>query len=132
MYYWKFLSAIFRQERHCNYANEAVNLLTQTIGLSPMKVSEIKWSWTVTTTGRVGKNIPVDLHMEHLNRTLKIMMYNLGSNISPNSVKRSSKTLSTIEQACARFREKLILCIQKKLPFCSYHQKKIFLKSKSS
>ena len=52
MCYWKFLSAIFRQERHCNYANEAVNLITQTMVLSPRKVSEIKWSRTVITTGR--------------------------------------------------------------------------------
>ena len=60
-----FLSDIFRQERHYNYANEAVNLLTQTIMVSPRKVSEIKQSHAVNTTGRVGKNIPVDLHMEH-------------------------------------------------------------------
>jgi len=87
----------FDKKGHYNYADEAVNLLTQTIVLSPRKVSEIKRSWTVNTTGRVGKNIPVDLHMEHSNRRLKIMMRNLGSNISPNSVKHSSKTLGTIE-----------------------------------
>ena len=99
------MAAIFRQEKHYNYANEAVNLMVQTILLSPRKVSEMKWSRTVNTTGQIGKNIPVDLHMEHLNRRVKIMMRNLGSNITPNAVQRGSKTLGTIEEACLRFRE---------------------------
>ena len=40
----------------------------------------------MNTSGRTGKNIPVDLHMEHLNRRLKIMIKKLGSNISPATV----------------------------------------------
>ena len=79
--YWKFLLAIFRAEKHYNYANEGFNLLAQTVLLSPRQVSEIIWSRTVNTAGMKGKNIPVDLHMEHLNRRLKIMLRNLGSNI---------------------------------------------------
>ena len=96
--YWKFMAAIFCQERHYNYANEAVNLLTQTLLLSPRQVYKIKSGRTVNSTGRIGRNIPVDLHMEHLNRRLKIMMRNFGSNITPKTVQRSSKTLGTINR----------------------------------
>ena len=37
------MAAIFRKEKYYNYANEAINLLAQTILLSPRKVSDIKW-----------------------------------------------------------------------------------------
>jgi len=91
------MAAIFRQERHYNYANKAVNLLMQTLLLSPRQVCEIKWSRTVNTTGRIDRNIPVDLYMEHLNRRLKIIMRNLESNISPKTVQRAAKALGTID-----------------------------------
>ena len=45
--YWKLLAVIFRQEKHYNYSNEAVNLVMQTLLLSPRQVSELKWSRTV-------------------------------------------------------------------------------------
>ena len=83
--YWKFLIVVFKSENHYNYANEGFNFLAQTMLLSPRKVSELKWSRTVNTSGTKGKNILVDLHMEHLNRRLKIMLRNLGSNHAPNS-----------------------------------------------
>ena len=100
MRHWKFLAAIFRQQRHYNYANEGFNLLAQMTLLSPRQATEIKWNRTVNTSGRKGKNVPVDLHMEHLNRKLKIMMQNLGSNITPTTVKRSAKALGIIEHVC--------------------------------
>lgn len=39
MRHWKFLAAIFRQERHYNYANEGFNLLAQITLLSPRQAS---------------------------------------------------------------------------------------------
>ena len=72
--YWKFLIPIFRQEKYYNYCNEGFLFLAQTLLLSPIEVHDITWNRTVNTSGRVGKNIPVDLHMEHLNRRLKIMI----------------------------------------------------------
>ena len=75
--------------------------------LSPRQVREIKWNRTINTTGRKGKNIPVDLHLEHLNRRLKIMMRNLGSNITPATVARSAKALGIIEQVCSQFSQEI-------------------------
>lgn len=41
--------------------------------------------------GRLGCNIPVDLHMEHLNRRLKCMMRNLGSKHTSISYSQNCK-----------------------------------------
>ena len=101
--YWKFLLPIFRQEKHYNYANEAFLLIVQTLLLSPRQICDIKWNRAVDTTGRIGKNIPVDLHMEHLNRRLKMMIRNLGANLSPTTVKRASKALSVVDGVRLRF-----------------------------
>jgi len=101
--YWKFMAAIFRHEKHYNYSNEAFNLVAQTLLLSPRQLSELKWSRTVNTSGRIGRNIPVDLHMEHLNRRLIIMMRNLGSNISPGTSQRAAKALAVVDIICSQF-----------------------------
>ena len=78
--YWKFLIVIFKNEHHHNYAKEGFLLLAQSLVLSARKTAELKWCRTVNTHGRAGKNIPIDLHMEHLNCQLKDMIRNLGSN----------------------------------------------------
>lgn len=92
--------AIFRTEKHYNYANEGFNFLAQTVLLSPR---QILWSRTVNTCGMKGKNIPVDLHMEHLNRWLKIMLRNLGSNINPSTAQRAAKGLGVVQKVCTQF-----------------------------
>ena len=69
--YYKFLLPIFRSLKRRNYFVEAFPLLTQTVLLSPCKVADIKWNRTINVHGNSGKNIPVDLHMEHLNRRLQ-------------------------------------------------------------
>ena len=103
--YWKFLIVIFKKEHHHNYAKEGFLLLAQSLLLSARKVAELKWCRTVNTHGRTGKNIHVDLHMEHLNRKLKDMMHNLGSNITSESVQRISKALGIISDIFSNFEE---------------------------
>ena len=101
--YWKFLMVTFKQTKHYNYANEGFLFLAQTLLLSPREVCDLKWNRTVNTTGRVGKNVPVDLHMEHLNRRLKIMIRKLGSNVSPATVLRASKALAVVDTVRLQF-----------------------------
>ena len=105
MIYWKFLTVVFKKEGNFNYAKEGFLLLAQSLLLSPQKIAELKWCRIVNTSGRPGKNVPVDLHIEHLNRRLKGMMRNLGSNITPESVQRVSKVLGTIETVCSNFEQ---------------------------
>ena len=65
----------------------------------------MKWSRPVNTHGQAGHNIPVDLHLEHLNRRLKGMLHGLGSNITPESVQRTSRALGMIKAVCTNFEE---------------------------
>jgi len=101
--YWKFLLPIFKQTNHYNYAAEGFNLLSQVLILSPRKVAELKWSRTVNTHGRVGQNIPCDLHMEHLNREAKSFMGGLGANICNQSVTRIGRALKPLITAMENF-----------------------------
>jgi len=78
----RFLMPVVKLTGHRNYALEAFKLLTQTMVMSGYP-DRLPWGRTVNTVGRPGHNIACDLHMEHLNRRLKSMMENLGSNIKP-------------------------------------------------
>ena len=40
---------------------------------------QLKWSRTINVHGRAGKNIPADLHMEHLNRVCNGAISGLGA-----------------------------------------------------
>lgn len=103
--YWKFLTVVFKSEHHVNYAKEGFLLLAQSLLLSSRKTAELKWCRTINTHGLPNKNILVDLHIEHLNRQLKDMMRNLGSNITPESVQCTSKALGTVTEICHNFEE---------------------------
>ena len=101
--YWKFLLVIFKSTNRRNYGKEAVNLLLQQYLLSPRKAAQLKWSRSVNTTGEVGGNIPCDLHLEHLNRRLKGILRNVGSNIDPKSIVRAGQTVATVHRVCQVF-----------------------------
>jgi len=116
--YWKVLLPIFQQQGHYNYAKEAFILLAQTKFLSERKATELKWSRTVNTTGRVGRNIPCDLHMEHLNRRLKYLIGNLGPNASSKAIERAAKSLGVVHQVCQQFEEQAGVTVNK--PYASY------------
>ena len=54
-----------------------------------------------------GKNIPTDLHMEHLNRMLKDVITGLGANISESSIMNASKSLNAIALLTETFDDQL-------------------------
>ncbi len=104
--YWKFLLLIFKCSKKFNYAKEAVILLLQYFYIfSERQREQLLWSRCINTRGRQGTNIPCDLHMEHLNRRLKIVLRNLGANITPKAVEKAGKSIRVIEQACKAFEE---------------------------
>lgn len=66
---WRYLLLIFRMNRRDNYACEAATLLVQLEYLSSERMKrQMTYGRFVNTHGQIGKNIPCDLHMEHLNR----------------------------------------------------------------
>ena len=90
--YWKLLIIIFKASNHRNFAKEAVLFLFQYLHqFSDRQKEQLLWGRFVNTQGRVGANIPSDLHMEHLNRHLKTVLCNMEANVNPNSVVKAGK-----------------------------------------
>lgn len=122
--YWKFLLPIFQQTKHYNYAGEAFNLLAQSLYLSPRKCAELKWGRTINTHGRAGQNIPCDLHMEHLNRRLKMAIRSSGANIvHPSTIQRLARSIGPVSHVCQQFEKELGLLANK-----DYHSTPSFKK----
>ena len=59
-------------------------------------MEQLKWSRFVNVHGVRGRNIPLDLHQEHLNRLLKGMIKNFGVHKKDEAIVRSSKALGTV------------------------------------
>ena len=101
---WKFFFPIFKASKRKNYAIEAFNLLYQYYFLfTPRMAAQLLWNRTVNTRGGLGKNIPCDLHMEHLNRCVKTAMSSLSSNISDESVIPVGKCIRPLSEIMSQF-----------------------------
>lgn len=80
---WKVLLMYFTYAKHKNYQHEAfytLSLVNATV--SPRVASQLTWGRVLNLKGGSGHNVPLDLHMEHLNRTLKDYVANLGANVA--------------------------------------------------
>ena len=74
-----------------------------TILLPPRLAQQLLWSRCINTAGRPGCNIPMDLHMEHLNRSCKSAIANLKANIVPSAIVRIGKCLGPLTNLCDAF-----------------------------
>ena len=101
---WKFMLLYFRHFHHYKYALEAFHTLALVEVITPPHIKQqIVWSRVVNSRGGAGNNIPVDLHMEHLNRLLKDMIIGIGANVSEQAIVQSSKSLDGIKTVCENF-----------------------------
>ena len=95
---WQYFLPIFKASNSTNYSCEAVHFLYQhQYALSPRLSNQLIWGRFVNVRGLPGRNIPLDLHMEHLNRIAKDAMRNLGSNKTQvSSITRVGRCMGTI------------------------------------
>ena len=94
---WKYMMLFFRATGRTNYATEAFTLLAQcNIILPPNLCEQVKWSRFVNVHGLPGHNISADLHMEHLNKVVKVAIEGLGANKSDNGIKRAAKAIGAL------------------------------------
>ena len=103
--YWKFMLLLFKASKRRNYAVEAANFLINETLYPPRLKNQMLWSRFVNVKGRQGCNIPLDLHMEHMNRRVKAALRNLNSNVTPNSIDRIGKSIGVIRNICSIFEE---------------------------
>jgi len=70
---WRYMLLLFKVSNKTKYSVEAYSLLAHYQYLfSERMCKQLLWSCTVNVHGKQGKNIPMDLHMEHLNQDLKM------------------------------------------------------------
>ena len=101
---WKFNLILFKAARRKNYAIEALNLILQVDHLlSQREAAQVKWCRCINNTNLPGRNIPMDLYLEHLNKRLKTALRNVGSNITDNSVQLAAQSVALIEHICQQF-----------------------------
>ena len=101
---WKYLLPIFLASGRTNYSREALTMLYQnTYRLSPRLSHELLYSRFINVHGRQGKNIPADLHMEHLNRIAKDAIKGLGANKPEKAIVRVGRALGTIAPVSQNF-----------------------------
>lgn len=103
---WKYFLLHFKEANRKNYSIEAFHLLAQYhFLLSPRMAMQLMWSRTVNIHGRSGKNVPCDLHLEHLNKEAKQSIAGLGSNITEEAVLRIGKSIGHTVNIVKRFDE---------------------------
>ena len=103
---WRYLLPIFLGSGRTNYSCEVLNMLFQhSYSLPPRLSAELLWSRFINVHGRPGKNIPADLHMEHLNRIAKEAIKNLGANKTEKAIARVGRALGTIAPVLRQFDE---------------------------
>jgi len=66
--------------------------------------AQLFWSCCINTKSRPGANVPNDLHMEHLNWRLKIVLRGLEANSTPTAVVRAGSIVA-VQHVCNCFEE---------------------------
>ena len=101
---WRYLLPIFLGSHCVNYSCEVLNMLFQHLYALPPRLSaQLLWSRFINVHGLPGKNIPGNLHMEHLNRLAKEAIKGLGANKTKRGIARVGRALGTIGPALHQF-----------------------------
>ncbi len=81
--------------------------------LTPWQSAELIWSRFINIHGLPGRNIPADLHQEHLNRVCKEAIRGLGVKQTEKAITRIGKALGTVSPVLDQFDK------DNKVPNCS-------------
>lgn len=94
---WKFMLLHWKHAGHKKYAYEVIELISSIKAASSPRIAyELVWCRVVNTRGGAGNNIPADLFLEHLNRTLKDFVKSIGANVTSSTVVQASKSLKCL------------------------------------
>ena len=101
---WKFLLLHFKADGRVKYSVEAFHLLAQVNALLPPHMAhQLTWNRACNVSGGEGKNIPLDLMVEHYNRVFKDDINTFRSNIGEKSISRSSQAIGIMKELLERF-----------------------------
>jgi len=95
---------LFKASGRKNYAIEGLTLLSQcNVILPPNLAEQIKWSQFINVHGLPGHNISCDLHMEHVNRMVKIAIEGLGANKTTKAIAKAAKAIGVLSEITESF-----------------------------
>lgn len=101
---WRYLLLVFKSTGKRKYSIQAGTLLLQYHYLFTERMkAQLIWSRTVNVHGLKGRNIPMDLHMEHLNRELKCAIKHTGSNVAEKTIQRVGLCLRQLLEIKSNF-----------------------------
>ena len=101
---WRYLLPICLGSGRTNYSCEVLNMLFQhSFALPPRLSAQLLWSRFINAHGEPGKNIPADLHMEHLNRLAKNAIRDQGANKTKEAISRVGKAVGTLGPVLNQF-----------------------------
>lgn len=95
---YKLALLAYKSHGHTKYSYVTLLLLVRVYSLlSETQAFSLKWNRFCNTSAKIGKNIPLDLRLEHLNNLLKACLKALGANLNETSAKRVAASLNGIE-----------------------------------
>ena len=95
---WKLLLPHFKAAGHTKYALQALRLQMQVyVTLSPNLAHQVMWNRFVNVRGGLGRNIPCDLHNEHVNKLLKHIIVNMGPNLTEHALQRAARCVTALD-----------------------------------
>lgn len=94
---WGIFLLHFHAARRTKYALEALHLKLQLASLPHSLAHQLKWNRFVNTHGGSGRNIPCDLHNEHVNKLLKEIIANMGANLKEEAMTRAARSVTALE-----------------------------------
>ena len=100
---WRLFLPHFKASGCSKYALEALRLHIQLQVLSPNLAHQVKWHRFVNTRGGIGMNIPCDLYNEHINKLVKIIIQNMGPNLTEKALQRAVRCVSPLYAICKQF-----------------------------
>lgn len=100
---WRLFMPHFKSAGCTKYSLEALRLQIQLITLSPNLAHQLKWHRFVNTRGGLGMNIQCDLYNEHVNRLVKYILQNMGSNLTEKALQRAVRSVSPLFAICNHF-----------------------------
>ena len=101
---WKLFMPHFKASGSHKYCLEALRLQFQVnVVLSPNLAHQVMWNCFVNVKCGKGKNIPCDLYNEHVNKLIKIIISNMGPNLTESSLQRAARSVSTLNAICQLF-----------------------------
>ena len=101
---WKLFLPHFKVAGCTKFSLEALKLQIQSgTACSQNLAHQVTWHRFVNVRGGAGNNIPCDLFNEHINKLLKHIIRNMGSNLTESALQRAARSVTSLQQVCETF-----------------------------